>query len=289
MNDSLQRFLFEHAPIRGEVVHLDATWHAVLERHAYPAPLRPVLGELMAASALFAATLKFDGAVVLQLHGSGPVRLLVAECTSEHTLRATAKWEGELSSSALPDLLGSGRFAITLAPRNGTQGYQGVVEPDAGGVAASLERYMRDSEQLQTRLWLAANDHRASGLLLQKLPERPEQDPDAWNRITLLAATLEPRELLELPAPTLLHRLFNEEDIRLFESQPVSFRCACSRERVSAMLRMLGYDEVRGILQERGTVDVACEFCNRAYRYDSVDAEQVFAAWHSPHTGSNRH
>jgi molecular chaperone Hsp33 len=291
MNDTLQRFLFEHAPIRGEVAHLDATWRAVLERHDYPPVLRTVLGELMAAGALLAATLKFDGAIILQLQGSGPVKLIVVECTSEQTLRATAKWADELPDhgAGLAELLGDGRFVITLVPADGRQSYQGVVAIDPAGVAASLEHYMQRSEQLETRLWLAAGEERAAGLLLQKLPEREDADEDSWNRATQLAATVTVPELLKLPAQNLVHRLYYQEDIRLFDPRPVSFRCSCSSERVAAMLRMLGYAEVRSILDERDAIEVTCEFCNRAYRYDSVDAEQLFAASHSPQAGATRH
>jgi molecular chaperone Hsp33 len=290
MNDTLQRFIFEHAPIRGEVAHLDATWRAVLERHEYPTVLRAVLGELMAAGALLAATLKFEGSMILQLQGTGPVKLIVVECTSEQTLRATAKWNGMLSDdAALGDLLGDGRFVITLAPGDGKKSYQGVVAIDPAGVAASLEHYMQRSEQLDTRLWLAANDDRAAGVLVQRLPGREESDEDGWNRATRLAETLKREELLGLPAIELVHRLYHEEDIRLFEPRPVSFRCSCSSERVSSMLRMLGHAEVRSILEERESVEVTCEFCNRAYRYDSVDAEQLFAAAHPAPAAATRH
>ncbi|HUP94767.1 MAG TPA: Hsp33 family molecular chaperone HslO [Burkholderiales bacterium] len=290
MNDTLQRFIFEGAPIRGEIAHLNATWRAVLERHDYPPVLRRILGELMAAGALLAATLKFEGAIILQLQGNGPVKLIVVECTSEQTLRATAKWTGTLEDTAgLDTLLGEGRFVITLVPGEGRPTYQGVVEIDAAGVAASLEHYMQTSEQLDTRLWLAAGDDHAAGLLLQKLPAREEPDQDSWNRATKLAETITDPELLQLPAQRLLHRLYHAEDIRLFEPRPVSFRCSCSNERVGAMLRMLGYAEVRSILEERDAVEVTCEFCNRAYRYDSVDAEQLFAAAHPAQAPSTRH
>jgi molecular chaperone Hsp33 len=290
MNDTLQRFLFEHAPIRGEVAHLDATWLAVLERHDYPTPLRRVLGELMAAGALLAATLKFEGAIILQLQGVGPVKLIVVECTSERTLRATAKWTGDLADDAgLADLLGEGRFVITLVPGEGKQSYQGIVEIDTSGVAASLEQYMQRSEQLDTRLWLAAGEDRVAGLLLQKLPAADDPDADSWNRATHLAETLTDSELLELPPKNLLHRLYHQEDIRLFEPRPVSFRCSCSNERVDSMLRMLGYDEVRSIVEERETVEVTCEFCNRSYEYDRVDAEQLFASSNPPQVGTTRH
>jgi molecular chaperone Hsp33 len=289
MNDTLQRFLFEHAPIRGEVAHLDATWRAVLERHEYPPALRTVLGELMAAGALLAATLKFDGSIILQLQGDGPVKLIVVECTGDQTLRATAKWDDEIPDGGLADLLGTGRFAITMAPANAQQSYQGIVEIDPAGVAASLERYMRRSEQLETRLWLAAGQERAAGLLLQKLPAGIDPDEDSWNRATRLAATITRPELLELPARKILHRLYHQEDIRLFDPRPVSFRCSCSSARVTAMLRMLGYAEVRSILEEREAVEVTCEFCNRAYRYDRVDAEALFASAHATRAAPTRH
>jgi molecular chaperone Hsp33 len=290
MNDTLQRFLFEHAAIRGEVAHLDATWRAVVERHEYPPALRTILGELMAAGALLAATLKFEGSMILQLQGSGRVKLIVVECTSERTLRATAKWTGDIADDeTLADLLGHGRFVITLAPGEGKQSYQGVVEIDPAGVAASLEQYMRRSEQLDTRLWLAADDGHAAGLLLQKLPAPEDADGDSWNRATLLAGTVTADELLALPAHRLLHRLYHEEDVRLYDPRPVSFRCSCSPDRVGAMLRMLGLAEVRSILEERDTVDVTCEFCNRAYRYDKVDAEQLFASRHPAQPSATRH
>ncbi len=289
MKDSLQRFLFEHLPVRGELVHLDATWQAVLDRHTYPQPLRNVLGELMAAAGLLASTLKFDGAIILQLHGTGPVSLIVVECTSEQTLRATAKWTGELEGEDLPALLGTGRFVITLAPTQGAQTYQGVVDLEGRTVAACLEHYMRHSEQLETRLWLAADDARAAGMLLQQLPGTRDHDPDGWNRVGHLGSTVTESELLELPPEKLLHRLYHEDDLRLFESRPVSFRCSCSTQRVVSMLRMLGHDEVKSIIEERETVDVTCEFCNKRYCFDAVDAEQLFIDDVVASPGTTRH
>lgn len=283
MSDTLQRFVFEHAPIRGELVQLAATWQAVTERHTYPAPLRKILGELMAAGALLAATLKFEGTLILQLHGSGPVKLIVVECAAGHAMRATAKWDGDLPEANTPEgnlraLLGSGRFVINLMPESGQQGYQGVVDLNADSIAAALEHYMSASEQIDTRLWLASDDTRAAGLLIQKLPERDSADADAWPRAEHLAATVQAQELLTLTPHALLHRLFHEEDLRVFEPRPVFFRCSCSRERVTGMLRMLGIDEVRSVIAERGEVEVHCEFCNRRYAFDAVDSEEIFAA-----------
>ena len=278
MRDSLQRFLLESTPVRGEIVHLNATWRAVLDRKDYPEPLERLLGELMAAGALLSATLKFDGAMIMQMQGNGPVRLLVVEVTSEGTLRATAKWQGDVASQRLGDLLGDGRFVISIVPASGKQTYQGVVALEGETVAEVLEHYMEQSEQLQTRLWLTSDSRQAAGMLLQKLPDEPTQDEDAWNRAITLGATLTSNELLELGAPDIIRRLYHEEDVRMFESRPVSFRCSCSRERVTSMLRMLGHEEVRSIINERESVDVECEFCGRQYSFDPVDAEQVFAA-----------
>jgi molecular chaperone Hsp33 len=289
MSDTLQRFIFEHAPIRGELVQLAATWQAVTERNDYPSPLRKILGELMAAGALLAATLKFDGALILQLHGSGPVRLIVVECTADHAMRATAKWDGDIPDGNLRTLLGEGRFVISLISESGKQNYQGVVDLDADSIAGALEHYMATSEQIETRLWLACDDTRAAGMLIQKLPEREVGDGDAWTRIDHLASTVQAQELLTLPPRDLLHRLFHQEIVRVFEPRPVFFRCSCSRDRVTGMLRMLGLDEARSIIAERGEVDVRCEFCNRQYTFDAVDTEAIFAATVAAPEETTRH
>lgn len=289
MNDSLTRFLFDSAPIRGGVVHLQNTWNAVLDRHDYPPVLRRIMGELMAASALLTATLKLNGSMILQIQGNGPVSLLVVECRGDMTLRATAKWDGELLHDSLAQLVGNGRFVITLDPRDGKQTYQGIVPLEGESVAEILQNYMTRSEQLETRLWLSADDENANGMLLQKLPDQPEQDADAWSRACQLADTVRPAELLQLDAKTLLHRLFHEEDLRLFDPQPTSFHCGCSREGVTRVLRMLGKEEVQGILAERGHIEVHCEFCNQRYGFDAIDTEQVFATEIATPGGETRH
>lgn len=289
MSDSLQRFLLEGTPVRGEIVRLDATWRAVLERRDYPEPLERLLGEMMAAGALLSATLKFDGALIMQMQGEGPVRLLVVEVTSEHTLRATAKWDGNIQPGGIRGLLGNGKFVITIAPESGKQAYQGVVSLDGDTVSEVLEHYMATSEQLDTRLWLASNENMAGGMLLQRLPEHPEYDEDAWNRATTIGETITKQELLTLPARDIIHRLYHQEDIRLFEERPTAFRCSCTRDRVTAMLRLLGREEVQSILSERDHIEVACEFCGRQYVFDAVDAEQVFATDIQTSAGQTKH
>jgi molecular chaperone Hsp33 len=282
--DSLHRFLFEQAPIRGELVHLDNTWTSVLDRHDYPVVLRNLMGELAAAAVLLAATLKLKGSLVLQMMGQGEVKLLVVECNGDMQLRATAKWSGELEHKSFVELIGKGQFVITLDPKDGGQPYQGIVEIVGSSVAESMQNYMTQSEQLETRLWLTADEHHASGMLLQKLPDTRDQystnqyeklDSDAWNRAVIIADTLQTEEL-SLPVRDLLQRLYSEDDIRLFSAQKVTFYCSCSRENVILMLKMLGRTEVDSILTERENIEVNCEFCNQLYKFDKVDAEMMF-------------
>jgi molecular chaperone Hsp33 len=288
--DSLQRFLFEHTAVRGEIVQLDTTWRAVLERHDYPPGVRRLLGEMMAAAALLSATLKFSGSMIMQIRGSGPVSLLVVECEADLAMRAVAKWEGEVAAGvSLPELVGDGRFVITLDPGAGKKPYQGIVAVTGETVAEALEHYMAASEQLETRLFLAADEWSAAGMLLQKLPGVREDDQDAWNRAVQLGSTLTAQELLGLPGAAIIRRLYHEEDIRLFDPVPVCFRCACSRERVAAMLRMLGRNEVDAALEEHGSVEVHCEFCNQGYLFDEVDVVHLFTAGATLLVGNTRH
>lgn len=279
--DSLHRFLFPDANVRGEVVHLDATWRTVLERHEYPAPVRRLLGEAMAAAALLAATIKLDGSMILQIQGDGPLHLLVVQCTSQRTLRGLARWKGAVPDAALPQMVGNGRLTITIDPGLGRERYQGIVELGQGTLAQVLEEYFSRSEQLATRLWLTANASRAAGLLLQRLPGESE-DEDGWDRVEHLGATITEGELLDLSARDVIHRLFHEEDVRLFDPELVGFHCGCSRERIETVLRGLGHAEVQDILRQEGRITVDCEFCNQRYEFDAVDAEQLFAGGFSP-------
>jgi molecular chaperone Hsp33 len=285
--DRLQRFLFERFPVRGHLVHLDAAWRALIEHHAYPEVVRDTLGEATAASVLMVATLKFEGTLTLQMQGPGPMHLLVAHCTDHHAVRGVARWRGDLLPRELDALTGGGQVTVTLDSPDRSARYQGVVPLSGARIATCLEDYFRRSEQLPTRLWLAATAERATGLLLQRLPggARAEAGEDLvalasgdedWERVLALAGTLSERELLELPGREILRRLFHEEDLRLFEPAPVYFQCTCSRERVAGILRSLGKGELDGVLAERGHVEVRCEFCNRAYRFDAVDVAGLF-------------
>ncbi len=275
-SDSIRRFLFEDTGIRGNLVHLDASWRAVLDAHPYPKAVRLHLGQSLAAVALLSAIVKFEGSLILQVQGEGPLRTLVAQATSARTIRGVARWEEEVPYGApLTECCGTGRLVLTIERGDGSP-YQGVVPLVGDDIAQALGRYFEASEQIPTRLWLAADGSRAAGLLLQRLPS--DADSDDWGRVGLLAATVKPAELLELPAAELLRRLFNEESVRLFDSEPIAFRCGCSRTRIEDMLRIMGETEVQSIVTEQGELQVTCEFCNRTYRLDAVDAGQLFAA-----------
>ena len=279
--DQLHRFIFENTPIRGNIVHLDHSFDTALQHQDCPPSLRRALGELMAASVLLAATLKMRGALVLQIQGKGALKLLVVECTAALTLRATAKWSGPLQDASLAELVGDGRFVITLDPKDGGQAYQGIVPLEGDSIAEILQNYMQRSEQIDTRIWLACDGKTAAGMLLQKLPaaqtDTPEEDAEAWSRLGILADTVQAAELLGLPTQQLLRRLFHEEDVRLFDGQPIRFHCSCSRTSVGGMLRMLGHEEIDDILAERDDIEVRCDFCGAHYRFDRVDTEQLFA------------
>ena len=287
-SDCLHRFVFEHTDVRGELGHLDASWQAVLQRQTYPEPLRKLLGEAMAAAALLSATVKIKGSLHLQLQGDGPVSLVLVEVTARHTMRGLAQWNSEVPESGLREQVGQARLMLTIDPGEGGERYQGMVAVEQDLLQSTLEDYFAQSEQLATRLWLTANDQRACGMLLQQLPGQSDDDED-WNRDVFLGETVSDDELLELSVTDLLHRLYHEEDLRLFEPEPFSFRCACSVERIDTMLRGLGYDEVRDILEEQGKVSVTCEFCRQVYAYDAVDIERLFAASDQPEVPPTRH
>lgn len=271
-HDFRSKFLFEKLAIRGELVRLDATTRAVAGKHDYPAPVAALLGEALAAAALLTGTLKFEGLLVLQARGEGPLTLLMAECTHDGRLRAIARQEGEVGEAPLVQLLGAGHLAITIEP-DGGQRYQGIVPLDGLSLAECIEHYFSQSEQLGTRLWLVTGRGRAAGLLLQELPEAGSgrRDADAWNRLCRLTDTLTADELLELPPETLLYRLYSEEDVRLFEADSLSFACSCSRERTLAALRSLGPAELAAILAEQGRIETTCEFCNEKRSFGAAD------------------
>ncbi len=315
----LHKFLFDGLPVRGMIVRLTDAWQEILARRAsntatgaYPPPVVELLGEMTAAATLMQANIKFNGALILQIFGDGPVKVAVAEVKPDLSLRATAKTIGELPADArLPDMVNvnnKGRCAITLDPKDklpGQQPYQGVVPlfgdegEKLGKLSEVLQHYMLQSEQLDTTLVLAADDKVAAGLLIQRLPvkgegnlegtapaDRDQANEDQigrnedYNRISILASTLTREELLTLDVETILRRLFWEEKLLRFEPQRgmlgPHFACTCGRERVAQMIRGLGAEEAESILAERGDIEVGCDFCGKQYRFDAVDAAQIF-------------
>ena len=282
--DTLHRFLLEGLGIRGELVHLDATWKSVLARRSYPEPLRSVLGECMGATALLAATIKLDGTLTLQARGGkGPVSLLVVEATGARTLRGLARFDDLGEAAALPELVGDACLAITVDPGADADRYQGIVEVEESSLSGVIEHYFARSEQLPTRLWLACDGSAVAGLLLQKLPAGDAvaiddtERAEAWERSIMLADTVTERELLHLDAHTLLRRLFVTEGCRVFQPERWGFACTCSRERVRTTLQSLGRSECESILEDEGAVDVTCEFCGASYGFDAVDVVGLFA------------
>ncbi len=277
-HDTLLRFLFENVAIRGNIVQLDASWQAILGQHDYPEVVRNILGQMLAATSLLSATLKYNSRITMQIQGDGVIPMLVTESSSERAIRGIAHFHAPVPDKSLKELVGNGRLVITLEPEQGYERYQSIVELKGETLSDALTHYLVSSEQLETQLFLFANAKYAAGLLIQKLPEQTPADNDAWERIGILSGTIRAEELLQLPPQEIIHRLYHEEDVRVFEPEPVFFRCSCSKERVANMLQSLGYEEVKSILVEQEAIDIACEFCNHKYVFDAVDIEHLFAA-----------
>ena len=289
--DTLYRFLFANAPVKGELVQLPHTWHTIThtaKKRAYPAVVTEILGQMTAACTLLSANLKFDGSMIMQIHGDGPIQLLVVECRSDLTIRATAKVAENANIDAQMDLQtllnqnGNARFAITLDPNErqpGQQPYQGIVPLHGETIAEILMHYMSASEQLDTHIELAANSHSCAGVLLQKLPlhggvQSESQNLHVWDELCSIVKTVGADELLNTEADTLMHRLFWQYPLEHSTEQNVQFGCTCSPQKVTDMLKMLGEDEASDMLSEQNHVEVSCDFCGQAYE---LTAEQVRA------------
>lgn len=293
MTDQLNKYLFADQLTRAQTVELSFAWQTGLNHQSYPDSVRDLLGELTAAAVLLAGNLKLDGSLILQAQGDGPIALMVVECSSDFTVRATVSLregatmptEGNLQN--LLNTYDNGKFIVVLEPKSGSdlQPYQGIVPLEGDTLAEVLENYMKHSEQLDTKIFLAANGEKANGLLLQRLPDTgghiegtdaPEEP--SWDRAQQLATTIKQDELLALPAAELIHRLFWQEDLMLLEPTPLAWHCPCTRERVSEMLAMLGREEIESILSEQEKIDVSCNFCGKPYQFDPVDCAQLFIA-----------
>lgn len=305
MNELLV-FICDGAPVRGEIVSMSSAWQAILERRTDPPAVRRILGDFVGAATLLSASLKFEGTLIIQAQSKGPIQLLVVECKSDLSIRATVKLSvdpAEITPNAtlgeLLDASQTGRLVITLDPKDREPGqppYQGIVAlqehhgtiiKPVTSAAEAIALYMQNSEQLDTRIWLSSNETHVGGLLLQRLPNSgghahldPQIAAEGWSRIQTLGETITDEELLNLPPATILRRLFLEEStengVRSFPSRPIRFACSCSRTKVADVLRMLGEEEVQSILAEQSVVETVCDFCAQPYRFDAVDCQQVF-------------
>ena len=271
--DTIRRFLFENMGVRGEWINLTSSWKVVTDKRAYPEVVQQQLGQALAAAALLSATIKFKGSLILQAQGEGPITAVVAQCTHDRTIRGLARSSTEVVSGALETMYGTGRLVMTIETDD-AKPYQGIVQLAGQDLSQALENYYLQSEQLSTRIWLYANEFQVAGLLIQQLPSSQNVQFD-WERIELLANTVTERELLGLPSEELLYRLFNEEQVRLFEPEPVVFRCSCSTRKIEQMLISLGRNTLEAILRERDHITVDCEFCNSQFSFDKVDIERI--------------
>jgi molecular chaperone Hsp33 len=280
--DFLRRFLFEDLGVRGEWVNLTASWQAAKQHQKGSTIAQQLLGQALAAVTMLSATIKFKGSMILQAQGDGDIKTLVAQASDERKIRGVVKTAGLVESGSLEELFGQGRLVLTVGAGS-SKPYQGIVPLQGQNLAAALETYFMQSEQLNTRLWLFANEQQAAGLLLQELPSE-HANKDDWQRIELLANTITEHELLSLDCETLLYRLFHEEQVRLFDAEPVAFQCACSRQRINQTLRAMGQGELENLLTEREQIEVICEFCGAHYHFDTVD---ITALLHEENSTNN--
>lgn len=271
-NDTLQRFLLANGKARGEFIRLDDSYKTISERHPYPESVKRLLGEALAATALISATLKFASSLILQIQSKGPITLLVAQCDHQLQVRGLAQWQGEVPLHTFEHAFGEGQLALTVTPQYGER-YQGIVALTSGNLAASLETYFQQSEQLPTFLFLTVKEETVVGLLLQAMPD---SDQDYWQHINQLARTMTAQELVQLSNQEIIHRLFHEEDVELFAAQPVRFYCGCTRERMESAIRLMTHQEALDLLKTHKNIVVTCEFCNNHFAFDAADITKIF-------------
>ncbi|MDD2052870.1 Hsp33 family molecular chaperone HslO [Pseudomonas putida] len=293
--DYTQRFIFDDSDTRGELVALERSYAEVLAKHPYPQPVAQLLGELMAAAALLVGTLKFDGLLILQARSEGAVPLLMVECSSEREIRGLARYHAEQigPDATLAELMPEGVLAITVDPTEG-QRYQGLVDLDGANLSECFTNYFVMSQQIGTRFWLYADGTHSRGLLLQQLPADRIKDEEEraanWQHLTALASTLTAEELLGLDNETVLHRLYHEEAVRMFDRAPLRFHCSCSRERSGNALISVGLEDAKQLVIEHGgKIEIDCQFCNQRYLFDAADIDQLFAGGGVESPSDTRH
>ncbi|MDA0120134.1 Hsp33 family molecular chaperone HslO [Vibrio sp. T11.5] len=278
-NNVLNRYLFEDLSVRGELVQLDEAYQRIISSKEYPAPVQGLLGELLVATTLLTATLKFEGSITLQLQGDGPVSLAVINGDHDQKVRGVARWEGDIAEDAsIHDMMGKGHLVITIDPKKGER-YQGIVGLDGDNLSEVLESYFANSEQLKTRIWLRLGEHEgkqhAAGMLIQVMPDGTGT-PDDFEHLEQLTETVKNEELFTLQANELLYRLYNQEKVRLFEPQPVAFHCGCSRERSGAAIMTVDRAEIKDILAEVGSISLHCDYCGTDYTFDEAQIAELF-------------
>lgn len=276
--DQIQSFMFDNMPVRGAIVRLHASYQVALSKHPYAPVAQQLLGDALTSTVLMTHTVKLQGSLSLQAQGNGPVSLLLAECTHDYHIRGLVHHKTPLLPGNLIELFGKSVMAINMKADNLPQNYQGIVPLQGENLSQALENYFAQSEQLPTRIYLAHDNLSTCGLLLQAIPghESPQGMID-WEHVITLANTLKPEELLGLSNREILYSLYHQEAVRMFDTLPISFRCSCSRTRMETVLVSLGKEELLSILNEFGTVDTFCEFCNHHYLFDAVDIHQLLA------------
>ncbi len=285
--DLSRRFLFEELGVRGQWVKLTGSWLTAKHHQRGSESIQQQLGQALAAVVMLSATVKFKGSMILQAQGDGDIKTLVAQATDQQKIRGLIRGKDTVAPGSLASMFGQGRLVLTVESERGSP-YQGIVPLQGDNLAAALETYFEQSEQLRTRLWLFADATQAVGLLLQELPTQEKDDTD-WQHIEMLANTVSQRELFELDCEQLLYRLFNQEVVRLFDPVPVEFSCGCSRANIERTLCAMGRIELEDILKEQGLIDINCEFCNEHYRFDEADVENILAQDITAHDAPTRH
>jgi molecular chaperone Hsp33 len=275
--DTLQRFLFEHASIRGEIAHLEKSYQTIMSQHPYPAPVRNLLGEALISCLLLAGSIKFEGEISLQFHGDKRLPILLVQCDNQLNIRAFAKYQDDQSADAYQQAFLQGKMVLTINQYQQTQSYQSVVPILSASMGENLMHYFAQSEQIASRVWLAVNEDKAAGMLLQLMPGQDTQQREQfWEYAVQLGQTISDQELLMLDNPTILHRLYHETELRLFPAREIHFRCRCNLEKMKQVLMILGQQDIEKLLHERGKVEIHCDFCNQQYLFDSIDITMLF-------------
>ncbi|KTD64759.1 Hsp33 family molecular chaperone HslO [Legionella spiritensis] len=275
--DTLQRFLFENASIRGEITHLETTYQTIMAQRPYPAMVRNLLGEALISCLLLTGSIKFEGELSLQFQGDKRLPLLLVQCDHQLNIRAFAKYEEGLEIADYADSFLQGRMVLTINQYQNTQAYQSMVPISSTSMSENLMHYFAQSEQVASRVWLAVNEERVAGMLLQLMPGQDTlQREQFWEYAVQLGQTVSEQELLTLDNQTLLHRLYHETELRLFNSRPVQFQCRCNHDKMRQVLKILGEKEAGELLKEQGNIEVRCDFCNSCYTFDAIDVAVLF-------------